>query len=96
MTDEGKDIGMKIRYARERKGLSQKNLANSLRISAGYVSQIELGERNFDAYLLYRISKELKTPISSFYPQVDTPEGHRCNEIARFEHLGRVLKVCEE
>ncbi len=49
---------MRIRQIRERRGLMQKDLAKALRISSGYLSQMELGERNIDALLLYKIAKE--------------------------------------
>jgi transcriptional regulator with XRE-family HTH domain len=54
--DDAREIGLRIRKIRDRKGISQKDLAKTVRISAGYLSQMELGERNIDATMLLKIA----------------------------------------
>lgn len=94
--DGAKEIGLRIRQIRDRKGMSQKDLAKALRISSGYLSQMELGDRNIDATMLLGIAKELKTPVQDFYPDNPLPEKVCGKEIAKFEHAGHVLVIYED
>lgn len=94
MTDV-KEIGLRVKIIRERKSVSQKDLARWIGLSASYLSQMESGDRNIDAYVLGKIGAALKVGIESFYPGYDIEQVDTKKEIIRFEHLGRVLAVFE-
>ena len=51
-----KKIGEKIRYYREKRGLSQKMLAKRLKLTESYVSKLITGERynqDFERYIIH-------------------------------------------
>ncbi len=52
-------LGRSIRAAREKKSLTQENLAEILEISAMHVKQIESGRRNPSVNLLFKIVQAL-------------------------------------
>lgn len=92
---EIKEIGMRIKVIRERKGVSQKDLARWIGISPSYLSQLESGERNIDAHLLAKIGESLKVSIESFFPGYDIDQVDTKKELARFEHMGKMIAVFE-
>ena len=59
MERELKGIGARIRRARERKGLSQAELAEKLQLSDPYMSKIELGKTRFNILHLKNMSAVL-------------------------------------
>lgn len=61
------ELGLKIKTRREKLGLSQKDLANELRLDQGKVSLIERGGRKISAQELAELAKVLKRPIRWFY-----------------------------
>lgn len=56
-------IGQKIRMLRTQERLSQVQLADSLGISARYLSEIEAGKRNLSFGILCAISNYLAIPL---------------------------------
>ncbi len=46
MPNEAKKLGENLKRIRTEKGLSQSDIANSLNVSRGFVSNIENGKRN--------------------------------------------------
>lgn len=95
MVTDIKEIGLRVKIIRERKNVSQKDLARWIEISASYLSQLESGERNIDAYLLIKIGMALKVGIEAFYPGYDIDLVDTKKEITRFEHMGETLAVFE-
>lgn len=61
-----KKIGRRIMELRKNKGLSQENLAKSIGMSRPSLAQIELGNRNFDVFELFRISQVLEFSLDDF------------------------------
>lgn len=94
MTDI-KEIGLRVKIIRERKNVSQKDLARWIDVSASYLSQMESGDRNIDAYVLAKIGAALKVKIDAFYPGYDIDQVDTKRELIRFEHLGKMLAVFE-
>lgn len=54
-----KTLGEKIRELREEKDLSLRELANKLKLSAAFLSDIELGRRNPSDKVLFDLAREL-------------------------------------
>jgi len=94
---DSKEIGERIRLIRERRGLSLKDLANSLRISSAYLSQMETNKRDIDAKLVYRIAVELKVAVEELYPKVGEVESifPYGKEITRFKVGNKTFAICE-
>ena len=61
-----KQIGQRILGLRKKKGLSQDDLAKSLKISRSSIAQIELGNRSIDILELQRLSEVLGFSIDDF------------------------------
>lgn len=61
-----KQIGQKLKDAREYTGYSQDDVAKYLKISRSAVSLIENGQRKLDSVELYNLSKLYKRPMAYF------------------------------
>ena len=57
-------IGLRIKHARNKKGFTQQQLAETANLSCNHLSQIEAGEKGISLDLLISISNVLDTPIS--------------------------------
>lgn len=58
-----KHVGLKIREARENKGLTMEKFAHESGIDYTQISRIELGKINTSIYQIYVISKKLDLPL---------------------------------
>lgn len=61
------EIGKRIEVFRNRKGWTQQELADRMKLPRTAITQIEQGKRNVTASELYRFSKELEFPVSDFF-----------------------------
>lgn len=64
----------RIREAREKRGLTQVEVAAKLRRPQSFVSAVESGERRIDVVELYELAKLYRVPLSWF---VEAVEGKR-------------------
>ena len=60
-------VGFSIRELREKKNLSQEQLANLADLHRAYVGQIERGEKNIGLRNLEKIAKALKVSIKDLF-----------------------------
>jgi transcriptional regulator with XRE-family HTH domain len=70
-TDESAQVGQRLRTARERVGLSLREVARRLDISASALSQIETGKSRPSVKTLYAITSELGLSMDELF--VDSP-----------------------
>ncbi|MBN2591803.1 MAG: helix-turn-helix transcriptional regulator [Sedimentisphaerales bacterium] len=63
MSDINTEVGMNIRKIREKRELSQEDLAGIAGLHRTYIGQIERGEKNIGLKNLERIAKALKVTI---------------------------------
>ena len=61
-----KQIGQRITELRKMKGLSQEDLAKSVKISRPSLAQIELGNRSVNVFELQRLSMVLSFSLDDF------------------------------
>lgn len=61
-------IGKAIRKAREKKGLTQEELALEAGLNRAYIGYIERGERNPSTETISKIAKALKIPAKDLLP----------------------------
>lgn len=78
--DISKELGLKIRYYRKEKQITQEALAEICNLHPTYIGQIERGEKNATIESIYRISKGLDIPISKLLENVEHLE-HNSNNI---------------
>jgi len=74
MTDFGdlyRELGKKLRQARETQGLSQEKLAGQLGISRASVVNIEAGRQRAPLHLLWRLSEALGTELCLLIPRLE-------------------------
>lgn len=57
MPNEAKKLGENLKRFRTEKGLSQTDIANSLGVSRGFISNIESGKRNPTLSTITRLAK---------------------------------------
>lgn len=63
MKRERKVLGRMLRRARERRGLSQRDLYHASGVSQPRISQIEAGLLNIELHTLFRLVRALKLPL---------------------------------
>lgn len=61
-----KQVGQRIKQERKRKRMTQEQLAEGLRVSVGYVSQVERGTTKISLDLLAAIATVLDSEIALF------------------------------
>ena len=60
-----KGLGRMIQRLREARGMSQRELARKARVTNGYVSQLEVGDKkNPSLAVLQRLAKALGVPVT--------------------------------
>lgn len=64
-----KTIGQNIKLFRERKNLSQQELAEKIRVGTQTVEKYESGEKKPDTQTILKISTVLDVPVSEFLKQ---------------------------
>jgi len=78
--DESAQVGQRLRAARERVGLSLREVARRLDISASALSQIETGKSRPSVKTLYAITSELGLSMDELF--ADAPAGQAAGEPA--------------
>lgn len=66
------EVGKRIEEYRNRKGWTQKDLADRMDMSRSSITQIEKGKRNVTAIELFQFSKELEFPVAEFFSDQST------------------------
>jgi transcriptional regulator with XRE-family HTH domain len=67
-TSVTREVGEKLKKAREDAGLTQDDVAKAAKISANYYAKIERGEINTTLKKLYKITKALNIKASDIFP----------------------------
>ena len=67
-------LGMRIRYLRKLKGMSQLDLALESNINKNYISDLERGSRNPSLLILERICKALEIDLSTLFKGIKSFE----------------------
>jgi transcriptional regulator with XRE-family HTH domain len=65
-----KKVGLSIRQARQKKGLSQESLALAADIDRSYIGGVERGERNIAIINLKKIADALKISVSQLLKRI--------------------------
>lgn len=69
--DITKELGLRIRYHRKEKHITQEKLAEICSLHPTYIGQIERGEKNATVESIYRIARGLDIPISKLLENVE-------------------------
>lgn len=67
MPDEAKKLGENLKRIRTDKGISQSDIAKSLGVSRGFVSNIENGKRNPTLATISRLAKAISVPTEELF-----------------------------
>ena len=67
-------LGMRIRYLRKLKGMSQLDLALESNINKNYISDLERGSRNPSLLILERICKALDIDLETLFKGIQSFE----------------------
>ena len=69
-----KELGLRIRYYRKERNITQEKLAEICNLHPTYIGQLERGEKNATIESIYRIAKGLNIPISKLLENVEQME----------------------
>ncbi len=67
-------LGMRIRYLRKQKGLSQLDLSLEAEVNKNYISDLERGRRNPSILLLEKICKALEIDLATLFKGIQSFE----------------------
>ena len=67
-------LGMRIRYLRKQKGMSQEDLALDCGINKNYLSDLERGTRNPTVIVLEKIANALDINLSTLFKGIQSFE----------------------
>lgn len=69
--DITRELGLRIRYYRKEKHMTQEKLAEICNLHPTYIGQIERGEKNATIESIYRIAAGLSIPMSKLLENVE-------------------------
>lgn len=74
-SEEWSRVGSRVRASRQEKGMTARELARRVNVSASHVSQVERGLSSFSAAVLYAVASELGISLDSLFdaPVTRTP-----------------------
>lgn len=67
VTAVSKKIGQNLRRIRERKGITQEQLALDAGLNRAYIGYIERAERNPSTEVIAKLAKALKVPVYAIF-----------------------------
>ncbi len=67
-------LGMRIRYLRKSKGMSQLDLALEAEINKNYISDLERGTRNPSLIILEKVAHALEVDLSTLFKGIQSFE----------------------
>ena len=70
------ELGIRIRYYRKEKNITQEKLAEICNLHPTYIGQVERGEKNATLESIYRISKGLGVSMSKLLEDIEILEDH--------------------
>lgn len=74
------ELGIRIRYLRKEKHLTQEKLAELCNLHPTYIGQLERGEKTATIESIYRIAKGLNVPITRLLENIDYSD-NECSNI---------------
>ena len=84
-------IGLRIKYARNKKGFTQEELADMIHVTRHHISMIEAGARGISLDVLIDVSNALQVPVSELLS-----DNLSSSENSSTTVLSRVLLDCTE
>ena len=70
--DSNKQLGMRIKYLRTLKHMSQEDLALEANVNKNYLSDLERGTRNPTVKILEKVAKALDISLSELFKGIQT------------------------
>lgn len=71
-----KNLGKRLQKAREKAGMSQRELAQASGVSQGMISQIEAANKQGGLRTLEKLAKAMGVSFGALYPAGDTSNGN--------------------
>ncbi len=88
MGDILEEVGGRVRLLRREAGLSQAELADSIKMSRAYLGAVERGEKAASVSTLDRLASGIGVPVSSFFVEKEgRTQGHGASPEARIGNL---------
>lgn len=80
------ELGIRIRYYRKEKNITQEKLAEICNLHPTYIGQVERGEKNATLESIYRISKGLGVSMSKLLEDIEIVENNTQNAALKIYH----------
>src|SRR5271154_6815614 len=80
-------VGVRVRNARNRRGMARKDLARESGVSERYLAQLEAGRGNVSILLLRQIAQALNAPLDQLVLTAPEPEAELSRAIAALRRL---------
>jgi len=106
--DINKYVGARIRYFRQKRNITQGELAEFLQTTTQTISRYEKGDRRIDQDVLFRIAKYFKVSVNEFFPETTTEKENEEykrilkekglmdeNEKIKVEDFNRLIKIAD-
>lgn len=68
-------FGLRIRQVREGRGETQASVAQALKVSRPFYSQVERGENNVSLEYVFRLAHHFGVPVADLFAESDAPGG---------------------
>lgn len=95
VTPEDKALGIKIRQARNLKGMSQQELGEKLGVTFQQIQKYEKGVNRVGGTRLATLAKVLDKPVTYFLEEVSYKPGSKGEKIAMFVASREGTQICE-
>lgn len=93
-------VGSSVSYYKDKRGLTNTELAIKLNLSESFVKQANLGIKHYNSFHLWKIAKILNIPASKLYPPTDTKHFNQYLEIkpmsSKLNYLDFIKKLEED
>ena len=91
-----KELGLKIRFYRKEKKMTQEKLAEICGFHPTYIGQLERGEKNASVETLYRLSRGLNTSMCHLLNEIEPPANATDTVFIPRKIYDRLLSVPKE
>lgn len=89
-------VGSAVSYYKDKRGLTNSQLAIRLNLSESFVKQANIGIKHYNSFHLWKIAKVLDVPVAKLYPPTDKDHFSEYLEIKPMSSKQNYLDLIQE